>query len=367
MVKYHAGCGMGSPNWVLLSTKSALIEVSTPPRLIAQALQIFSLVLFCVVLSVRPIRATPQQPPPSAAGPDSVEGVTVQMEGVLPYEFRGDLRDLPQLAPASGTRQRPALPVRRPPVSNKTAGAPSALEAQPSANILLPLTPAPGPSQNFAGMSSSDSCTGGSCGGGAIPPDSNGDVGPHHYIEAVNQAYAIYSKTGTRLAAFTEDSLWSGSGSTTPCGNGNAAGDPIVIYDTLADRWILAHIGSAFTSSSNPTPTPPFYECIAVSKTSDPVAGGWWLYPLRMDPGGTSTPPVPPNGTFNDYPKFGIWTDCLYMSANEFTQPSGAFAGTIYVSMSRSDLESGTTPLTWSLGYLSNTNDPFTMIPSNLR
>ena len=65
-----------------------------------------------------------------------------------------------------------------------------------------------------------------------------------------------------------------------------------------------------------------------------------------MDPGGGTGPPA---GTLNDYPKFGVWPDCLYMTANEFTEPGGGFAGTAFASFSRSDLESGA-PLTAGLG-----------------
>jgi hypothetical protein len=190
-----------------------------------------------------------------------------------------------------------------------------------------------------------------------LASDTNGDVGLNHYIQAVNDAYAIYSKTGTRLASFTENQLWSGNGSN-PC-NGNSRGDSVVVYDQLADRWILTHFAFAVSGS---TPVSPFYQCIAVSKTSDPVAGGWWLYPVRMDPGGTGQPPV---GTLNDYSKFGIWPDCLYMAANEFNASTNAFVGTAFASFSRSDLESGAT-LTASLGVINNNADPFTMIPSNL-
>ena len=145
----------------------------------------------------------------------------------------------------------------------------------------------PAPTQNFGGMNFNDHCTGGQCGSG-WPPDPNGDVGPNHYIQAVNSAYAIYNKTGSLLASFTEDSLWSGVSTTIPC-NGNSAGDPIVLYDQLDDRWILTHF--AFAINTNGVPAPPFYECIAVSKTSDPVSGGWWLYPMHMDPGGAGQPP----------------------------------------------------------------------------
>ena len=360
---------MRFPRTVLPFIRSVLNDVFPSSRLFTQAFHIVLISSFCAAIGPTLVKASPQQPPASAAGPNSVEGVTVPMEPVVPSEFRGYLRNLPQLTPSSLTLQRPTLPVRRAPPSNRTFGAPPTLgaqQAQPPPNILVPLTPAPSPTQNFPGLSFSDLCGSPTpttrCGGG-IPPDTNGDVGPNHYIEAVNTAYAIYSKTGTLLVALTEDQLWSASGSTTPCGNGNAAGDPVVVYDPIGDRWILTHIGSAFSNSNPPAPTPPFYECIAVSKTGDPMAGGWWFYPLRMDPGGTGAPPM---GTFNDYPKFGIWTDCLYMSANGFN--GAAFTGAMYASMSRSDLENGAT-LTWSLGFLSNTPNPspFTMIPSNLR
>jgi len=281
-----------------------------------------------------------------------VESTTYDMEPVTPYEFRGNVRDLAMLPspPAAPPLYRPLL--RGPPDTKK---APTG--EVPAESINFPLAPMPGPIQNFAGLSYSDICSGGQCGGG-WPPDTNGDMGPNHYIEAVNTAYAIYSKTGTQLAAFTENQLWSADGSD-PC-NGNSVGDPVVLYDKLADRWVLTHLAFGYLSGN---PTSPFYECIAVSKTGDPVAGGWWLYPLRMDPGTAGAPPV---GTLNDYPKFGIWPDCLYMAANEFTFPGEAFAGTAYASLSRSDLESGAT-LTWSLGFINNTSDPFTMIPSNLR
>jgi hypothetical protein len=284
------------------------------------------------------------------------EGVTYEMEKVVPYEYRGDVRALSQFPLAAPQKQPYVHPVLRPPRTEKILPPLLAPEA-PAMNIPLnaPLAPMPAAIVNFLGMSFSDSCTGGQCGAG-WPPDPNGDVGPNHYIQAVNDAYAIYDKTGTLLARFTEDSLWSGTGSN-PC-NGNSEGDPIVLHDQLTDRWILTHFAFAVSGS---TPVAPFYECIAVSKTSNPVSGGWWLYPLRMDPGGSG----PPSGTLNDYPKFGIWPDCLYMSANEFAMPSGSFLGTSYASLSRSNLESGAA-LTWSLGFINNTSDPFTMIPSNL-
>jgi hypothetical protein len=276
-----------------------------------------------------------------------------ETEKVVPFEFDGDLRDLPQFPLNRAAARRPYRPLLTPPPKAKL-GAPA--KEPDFSEAFTPLAPMPSPIQSFAGLNSSDLCGGVQCGAG-WPPDINGDVGLNHYIVTVNDAYGIYSKTGTLLTSFTEDQLWSGGGAN-PC-NGDSAGDPVVLYDQLADRWILTHFAFAFDVFGNPIS--PFYQCIAASKTSDPVSGGWWLFPVRMDPGGAGLPPV---GALNDYGKFGIWTDCLYGAFNEFQAPSFNFAGTAFASFSRSDLYSGA-PLTMALGVL-NSSGPFTMIPSNL-
>lgn len=283
----------------------------------------------------------------SAGGTVTDEAKAVALPKVVPHVFDGDVRDLPQVASRERfhTWEHEGPPVKLPPAAVGVA-APN-----------LSLAPMPSPAQSFSGLSLSTSVTGGQAGAG-WPPDVNGDVGPNHYIEAVNDAYAIFNKTGTLLAAFTENALWTGAG-TSPC-NGHGRGDPVVVHDALADRWLLTHF--AFGIDSNGAPASPFYQCIAASRTSDPVAGGWWLYAIRMDTGAAGQPPI---GTLNDYPKFGIWTDCLYMSANGFNQPAGTFAGAMFASFSRSDMYAGAT-LTGALGFISDTHDPFTMIPSTL-
>ena len=273
--------------------------------------------------------------------------VTVALPKVVPSEFNGDLRQAP-LMPLGQMQlaDRPYRPLLRPPTAVKSES-PAAIAEKDS-----PVTrkaAMPGPLQNFEGIARLDSCTGGQCGDGT-PPDTNGEVGPNHYVQAVNSAYGIYNKSGALLASFTENQLWAGDASI--C-NGESFGDPIVVYDALADRWILTHF--AFALSGNNT-VQPYFQCIAVSKTADPVAGGWWLYPVRTDD--ASHP------WLNDYSKFGIWTDCLYMSANEFTG-AGAFAGTLFASFSRADMYAGL-PLTGSIGYITNTATPFSMVPSHL-
>ena len=279
----------------------------------------------------------------------------VELTKVTPFDFNGDLRNLPQLpsviTPIAGKWQRPVMRPLAPP------GASTNMPVAPSGPTPGPRMQAPPASVSFAGMSFTDSCGGPTCGGG-WPPDPNHDVGPNHIIQAVNVGYAIFDKTGTRVAAFNEDVFWSTSGAN-PC-NGNSQGDPIALYDRLADRWVLSHFAFALDPSFNPVP--PFFQCVAVSKSGDPVSGGWWLYAIQMDPGGVG---LPPSGALNDYPKFGAWHDCIYMGSNEFDfSPlgSGNYIGSVFMSMSRADLYSGA-PLTMSIVYLAG--GPFTPMPAH--
>lgn len=130
-----------------------------------------------------------------------------------------------------------------------------------------------------------------------VPPDTNGDVGPSNYIQMVNSRFQVFDKQGNSLAGpFAISSLWSAASFPGPCSTRND-GDPVVVYDNLANRWLISQF-------ANPTgfSTPPTHECIAVSQTGNPVIGGWFLYDF----------------TFNfahDYPKIGVWPDGYYMSS----------------------------------------------------
>ncbi len=165
----------------------------------------------------------------------------------------------------------------------------------------------PAPVANFQGVSQA---TQGAVSGFFVsPPDTVGDVGPNHYVQCVNLACQVYSKTGTAASAvFTITSLFSSASFPGDCSTTND-GDPIVLYDPLADRWQL----SQFAISNRP----PSHECVAVSKTNDPT-GQWYLYDF-----------VVPDNYFNDYPKLGVWPDAYYMTAPLFEGPvfgQGMFA-----------------------------------------
>ncbi|MGH8581977.1 MAG: calcium-binding protein [Gammaproteobacteria bacterium] len=122
------------------------------------------------------------------------------------------------------------------------------------------------------------------------PPDTVGDVGPNHYIQMVNVTdFQIFNKAGVSLLGPADFGLLFPVG--TNCRSNT--GDPIVVYDHLADRWLLSQF--AF----------PNHMCIAISQTPDPVAGTWFTYEFDV-------------GVFPDYPKFGVWPNAYYMSSYEF-------------------------------------------------
>jgi hypothetical protein len=204
------------------------------------------------------------------------------------------VRDLPVvLSEANGTYEvHQVLPIRPP-------HAPTRLPVvDPVQQATIPALTMPAPLQTFEGMNQADGC------GNCIPPDPNGAVGPSHFVEMVNSSYSVYNKTGTRLVGPVHiNPLWSNLPGRCQVDND---GDPVVVYDHLADRWVLTQF--AVNGGNGP-----FAQCVAVSTTSDPT-GSFYVYEFDQ--------PI-----FNDYPKFGVWSDAYYMTANEFGGAGGTFSG----------------------------------------
>ena len=142
---------------------------------------------------------------------------------------------------------------------------------------------------------------------GNTPPDINGAAGPNHYIQIVNVHLQVWDKKGASLLGpIPIASLWFGFGGACEL---YGSGDPIVLYDRLADRWLVSQIGGA------PLLGQPFHQCIAVSATPDPL-GAWNRYAFQM-----------PGDDFIDYPKFGVWPDGYYMTENEYNNSATSYLG----------------------------------------
>ena len=156
------------------------------------------------------------------------------------------------------------------------------------------------PLENFEGLSNQDNFN--LFGFRVNPPDPVGDVGPNHYVEMVNLAFAVYDKQGNMLLGPTAiGDLWAGF-AVEDCTD--PSGDPIVLYDQLVDRWIL----SQFTTRG-----PAYYDCVAVSQTGDPT-GAYYRYAFITQP----DPDFPGETFFPDYPKYGVWTDSYILTTRDF-------------------------------------------------
>lgn len=218
-------------------------------------------------------------PEESALGP-------AQQSSAVDHDLSPPLRQIPP-APRFKRPAHPALPLPRPP------RAPQA--ADPVLQRVVPFELAPATILSFDGVGEGFTGPSGSYVVNVAPPDTNGDVGPNHYVHIVNTDLAIFDKAGAvLLGPLPVNTLWSGFGGN--CQNDND-GDPIVLYDPIANRWLI----SQFAVNH---PSPNYLQCVAISQTPDPT-GAWYRYSFAYS-------------AFNDYPKFGVWPDGYYVTFNLF-------------------------------------------------
>ncbi|HEY3104378.1 MAG TPA: fibronectin type III domain-containing protein [Pyrinomonadaceae bacterium] len=136
------------------------------------------------------------------------------------------------------------------------------------------------------------------------PPDTNGEVGATQYVQIVNEGYQVFDKTtgASQLGPSGIATLWQGFGGVCET---SGAGDPVVLYDQIADRWVI----SQFAGASVPTD-----ECVAVSTTGN-ATGSYYRYAFHL------------GNNFFDYPHLSVWPDAYYMSMNVFNSAGTAFLG----------------------------------------
>ena len=163
--------------------------------------------------------------------------------------------------------------------------------------------PAPTPSLSVLGLISGSSAQPGNA-GNSIPPDTNGDVSPVHYIQWLNTRWAIFDRvTGARLTASAAgNTFWAGFGGACQTSN---SGDPIALWDDRARRWVMSQFTTGATAS----------QCFAISTTEDPL-GTYYRYSYAW--GGN---------VFGDYPHIGIWTDASGKQ-DAYTMVTHEFAAT---------------------------------------
>ncbi|MCG9714725.1 carboxypeptidase regulatory-like domain-containing protein [Shewanella insulae] len=178
----------------------------------------------------------------------------------------------------------------------------------------------PAPELNFDGLTRSGFNE-------ASMPDAAGDVGRDHYMQVVNMAFAIWDKEGNLLVDRTPTTeFWKRLGGV--CGDPNAnpapanswdssttEREPIVLYDQLADRWVVTQ--TAYVSGKESR------QCFAVSKTSDPTAD-WHLYEFELS-----------GDKWHEGAQLAVWNDGYYLSAKQHNKSDNSDAGTAAVVFER--------------------------------
>ncbi|MFN0277666.1 MAG: cohesin domain-containing protein [Pyrinomonadaceae bacterium] len=195
----------------------------------------------------------------------------------------------------------------------------------------------PAPSLTFNGVLSNDLLT--AFGTTSMPPDTVGDVGPNHYVQSTNiGVFRIFNKAGTALNVNTRIStLFSSLPANNKCRTTDN-GDPVILYDPLADRWLITQFALTGASGENFAPS---YECIAVSVTGDPT-GAYFAYGFRS-----------PNDNFLDYPHLGVWTNGYYMATHQFNSAATAYVAGGFWAFNRDKMLVGDP--TANVIYISNT------------
>src|SRR5438094_9782017 len=268
--------------------------------------------------SQQPARYNATQNAPGTQTPDVIQMLS-------PVRLDQDLRTLPYVAP---NPPNPLLPMYRHPRGTAQTGVPAGYGTSGLAyvqallkNLWRPTPAMPGPLFTFEGIG--DTC-------GCQPPDNDGDVGPNHYIEAINESFKIFDKNGNTLSGPTTYNSFFAPLTGTPCGSNQNDGDPFVLYDAVADRWVISDFAFPGFPSSGP-----FYECIGVSQTGDPVSGGWFFYALEVSA-----------SNLDDYPKMAVWNNpqpggAYFFTFNLFSGTTEAFEGVAAFALDRGSMLTG--------------------------
>ncbi len=189
--------------------------------------------------------------------------------------------------------------------------------------------------KEFAGLKNSDNVD-----GLVAPPDTQGDISPDYYVQAVNNMTAIYDRNGNliwgpqRTSVFWDgfDGPWTGTND----------GDPVILYDENAQRWIISQFAISTDDNSQ-------WELVAVSVSSDPT-GAYYRYAFQFE-------------NMPDYPKLGVWPDAYYLSANAFGATNGRYQGTYVAALERDKMLAGDPDA--RMVYQLNVDNSFSFLPSD--
>ncbi len=145
------------------------------------------------------------------------------------------------------------------------------------------------------------------------PPDPVLSVGPNHVVQMINLVHRVYDKSGNPLTPALKFSQIASTSTDN--------GDPITLYDHIADRWVLLQFSSLFTSGRESL-------IFCISQTNDPT-GAYNVYEFQT------------TGVFPDYPHVGIWNNSYIVTTHNFNQAGTAYLGQGYWAFDRNKMISG--------------------------
>ncbi len=217
----------------------------------------------------------------------------------------------PPVAPSTWERERLSKPGVRTPAR-------AVVQPDPALQSAMPATPMPEPLLSFDGIANPSTL---------LPPDPSGAVGydattgRKFFMQWVNTSLAIWdvsTLTPTLLVGpVAGNTLWADFGGLCETNND---GDPIVLFDHLAQRWLVGQFALRFPDS--------FHQCLAVSRTADPT-GAWYRYDFDM------------GAKMNDYPKLAVWPDAYLLTVNQFDGTTLAWRGQGVAALERERMLNG--------------------------
>lgn len=167
--------------------------------------------------------------------------------------------------------------------------------------------------QSFPGVSVSDTTA---LATDTTPPDTMGAAGPNHFVEFINGAFAIYTKSGVRLSLISDILFWENAG-ISPATLSAGLTDTRVVYDVGSSRWFASEITLDTTGAQ---------VLVARSNTSNPT--GTWKAVHFAGSTGTRSP---------DFDTLGVDSTGVYIGIDDFSF-SGNFTGVSFFSIPKADL-----------------------------
>jgi len=265
----------------------------------------FTCGLLVTILGTAPI-------PARAAPPTPLVQRSPAIAAAVHHDLSQPLRSMRPAVRRAGQRVIPVRPLPR--LTGQHLVGAAGVDRVLQSSVPIRLMPAP--SANFSGIGQGFSGPAGSFTVTAAPPDTDGAAGLNHYVQIVNTDFAVFNKSGMPLyGPVPTNTLWSGFGG--GC-QANDNGDGTVLYDPIADRWIITQFSVSTT---------PYLQCVAVSQSGDPT-GAYYRYAFQY-------------ANFPDYTKLAVWPDAYYATFNQFDSTGTIFLGGLVCAYNRTAMLSG--------------------------